>query len=128
MIMAPDLDTEYFFKSNFFKATEHLGEEGTELVVTIKRVDGEKVGREKELRPVLHFTDASVKPLILNKTNWSTIRSALGPPKNWPGAQIVLVAKSVEFGGEPTLGTRVKVPQKKPTTSVADDPTDEIPF
>src|SRR5262249_310253 len=50
------------------------------------------------------------------------------PAENWPGAQIVLVAKSVEFGGEPTLGTRVKVPQKKPTTSVADDPDDEIPF
>jgi hypothetical protein len=74
------------------------------------------------------LTDANVKPLVLNKTNWSTIRRALGPPKNWPGAQIVLVAKSVEFGGEPTLGTRVKVPQKKPTTSVADDPNDEIPF
>jgi hypothetical protein len=129
MTMAHDLDTEDFFKSNFFKATEHLGEEGAELDVTIKRVDGEKVGREKELRPVLHFTDASVKPLILNKTNWSTLRRAFGPPKNWPGAQIVLVAKSVEFGGEPTLGTRVKEPQKKPTTSVADDPNDdEIPF
>jgi hypothetical protein len=128
MTMAHDLDTEDFFKSNFFKATEHLGEEGAELDVTIKRVDGKKVGREKELRPVLHFTDASVKPLILNKTNWSTLRGALGPPKNWPGVQIVLVAKSVEFGGEPTLGTRVKVPQKKPTTSVGDDPNDEIPF
>jgi hypothetical protein len=128
MIMAQDFDTEDFFKSNFFKATEHLGEEGAELDVTIKSIDGEIIGREKELRPVLRFTDANVKPLVLNKTNWSAIRRALGPPKNWPGAQIVLVAKSVEFGGEPTLGTRVKVPQKKPTTSVADDPNDEIPF
>jgi hypothetical protein len=128
MTMAQDFDTADYFKSNFFKATEHLGEEGAELVVTIESIVGERVGREKELRPVLRFTDPSVKPLILNKTNWTTLRRAHGPPKNWPGVEIVLVAKSVEFGGEPTLGTRVKVLQKKPTTSVADDPNDEIPF
>ena len=34
--MAQDFDTADYFKSNFFKATEHLGEEGAELVVTIK--------------------------------------------------------------------------------------------
>src|SRR5262245_28470557 len=136
MIMAQDdYDTSDFFKSSFFKAAEYLAEEGNELTVAIKSMSGERVGREKELRPVLHFTDPSVKPLILNKTNWSTIRTALGPPKNWPGEQIVLVAKSVEFGGETTLGTRVKVPkqepqkvQKKPAASVADDLNDEIPF
>src|SRR5262249_310252 len=81
MIMAQDFDTADYFKSNFFKATEHLGEEGAELVVTIKSIDGEIIGREKELRPVLRFTDANVKPLVLNKTNGSTIRRALGPPK-----------------------------------------------
>jgi hypothetical protein len=124
MTMAQDFDTEDYFKSPFFKATEHLGEEGAELLVRIKSINGERVGRDKELRPVLHFTDPHVKPLILNKTNWTTIRNALGPPKNWPGAQIELVAKSVEFGGETTLGTRVKVPQKKLT----DDLNDETPF
>src|SRR5262245_39855790 len=97
MTMANNFDTADYFKSNFFKATEHLGEEGAELVVKIKSVDGEKVGREKELRPVLRFTEEDVKPLILNKTNWTTIRNALGPPKNWPGEQIILVAKPVEF-------------------------------
>lgn len=126
--MAHDFDTTDYFKSRFFKATEDLGEEGTELVVTIESIVGERVGREKELRPLLRFIDEDVKPLILNKTNWSTIRNALGPPKNWPGEQIVLVAKPVEFGGETTLGTRVKVPQKKPTTSGADDLNDEITF
>jgi hypothetical protein len=123
MTMAQHFDTADYFKSNFFKATECLGEEGAELVVRIKSIDGETVGREKELRPVLRFTDAGVKPLILNKT----IRNTLGPPENWPGEQIVLVAKSVEFGGETTLGTRVKVPQKKPITSAA-NPSDAIPF
>src|SRR5260370_38534041 len=98
MTMAQDFDTADYFKSNFFKATEHLGEEGAELVVRIERIDGEKVGREKELRPVLHFTDASVKPLILNKTNWSTIRSAFVPRKNWQGPQMGLFAKRAEFG------------------------------
>ncbi len=133
--MAQDFDTSDYFRSNFFKAAEYLEEEGAELAVTIESVKGEKVGREKELRPVLHFTDTNIKPLILNKTNWSAIRAAFGPPNNWPGERIVLVAKSVEFGGETTLGTRVRVPKKKETqggqktpTSVADDLNDEIPF
>jgi hypothetical protein len=126
--MAQNFDTADYFKSDFFKAAEYLREDGAELMVTIKSIVGEKVGREKELRPVLHFTDAGVKPLILNKTNWTTIRNTLGPPENWPGEQIVLVAKSVEFGGDTILGTRVRLPQKKPTTSVADDLDDAIPF
>jgi hypothetical protein len=125
-------DTQDYFKSNFFKAADDLGEEGAELAVTIKSIDGEKVGREKELRPILHFADRSVKPLILNKTNWSAIRTALGPPENWPGQKIVLVAKPVEFSGETTLGTRVKVPkqgaQKPKPASVAGDLDDEIPW
>jgi hypothetical protein len=69
MTMAQDFDTADYFKSNFFKATEDLGQEGAELGVTMKSIVGERVGREKDLRPVLRFTDASVKPLILNKTN-----------------------------------------------------------
>jgi hypothetical protein len=133
--MATNLDTADFFQSRFFKAENDLGEEGAELTVTIKTVDGEKVGREKELRPVLHFT-GDTKPLILNKTNWSTLRNAFGPAKNWEGQQIVLFAKLVEFGGETTLGTRVRVPkkeppqkaQKKPAVDTADDLNDEIPF
>src|SRR5262245_39576258 len=126
--MGTDLDTGDFFKSNFFKAADDLGEEGAELIVTINSVEGEKVGREKELRPVLHFTDKNVKPLILNKTNWSVLRTAFGPPKNWERQQITLVARQVEFGGEPTLGTRIKTPKKKPTTPISEDLNDSIPF
>jgi hypothetical protein len=131
--MATSLDTADFFQSRFFKAENDLGEEGAERAVTIKSVDGEKVGREKELRPVLYFADSNVKPLILNKTNWSVLRNAFGPNNNWEGKQITLVAKQVDFGGESTLGTRIKLAEAKPkgkpkAKSTADDLNDEIPF
>jgi hypothetical protein len=125
MTMATNLDTDDFFQSRFFKAENDLREEGAEVIVTIKTVDDERVGREKELRPVLYFTD-DTKPLILNKTNWVTLRKAFGPAKNWEGQQIVLFAKLVEYGGDTTLGTRVRIPKKKPPT--AEDLNDEIPI
>jgi hypothetical protein len=135
--MATDYDTNDFFKSRFFKAANDLGEEGAELIVTIKDVGSERVGREKELRPILSFA-GDVKPLVLNKTNWSTLRTAFGPPKNWPGQKITLVAREVEFGNETTLGTRVRV-TKKPISvagdmkaaesgSARDDMEQDIPF
>jgi hypothetical protein len=84
--MATEYDTDDFFKSRFFKAVNDLNEEGAELIVTIKDVDSEKVGKEKELRPVLSFT-GDTKPLILNKTNWATLRTAFGPPGTGLGSK-----------------------------------------
>jgi hypothetical protein len=123
--MATDLDTDDFFKSRFFKAASDLGEEGAQLLVTIKTVNAEKVGRDKkENCPILEFTDDGVKPLVLNKTNWTTIRNAFGPPANWEGKKVILVAKNVEYGADTVLGTRVKIPPKK----TAEDLNDTVPY
>jgi hypothetical protein len=71
-----------------------------------------------------------VRPLVLNKTNFVTIEKQYGKTSNWPGKQIILVARTVEFGGGVTLGTRVKFPPKKkePPKKPDGDLDDAIPF
>src|SRR5262249_10808521 len=128
--MAQDLNVDDLFPSKYFKAETDLGKEGAELRVTIANIDVEAVGREKERRPVLSFRDG-IKPLILNKTNFTALQKILGrETSGWPGKQITLVAKTVEYGGGLTLGTRIKVPTKpKPEPRQLDhDLNDTIPF
>jgi hypothetical protein len=128
--MAQDLNVDELFPSKYFKAEADLGEEGAELRVTIDDIDVEAVGREKERRPVLSFRDG-VKPLILNKTNFTALQKILGrETSGWPGKQITLIAKTVEYGSGLTLGTRVKIPPKpKPEPKKLDDDlNDAIPF
>jgi hypothetical protein len=104
-------DTEDFFKANYFKAIEYLPNEGAEMNVTISSLEREEVGKTKEVKPVLHFSNGDPKPLILNRTNWNTLRHPFGPPANWKGHDIILFSKIVEYGGEPTLGTRIRIPK-----------------
>jgi hypothetical protein len=104
-------DTEDFFQANYFKAIEYLPNEGAEMTVTISSLEREEVGKTKEVKPVLHFSNGGPKPLILNRTNWNTLRNPFGPPGNWKGHEIILYSKIVEYGGEPTLGTRIRIPK-----------------
>jgi hypothetical protein len=133
------LDTEDFFASNFFKASEYLPNEGSEMTVIISSLEREEVGKNKEVKPALHFTDGRPKPLILNRTNWNAVRNQFGPPANWKGHEIILYSKMVEFGGEITLGTRIRIPKNlgpgkqatppKPAPTPAEEPPpyEEIP-
>jgi len=104
-------DTEDFFASTFFKASEYLPQEGAEMSVIISSLEREEVGRNKEAKPVLHFSNDDPKPLILNRTNWNTLRNEFGPPANWKGQKVILFSKMVEYGGEATLGTRIRIPK-----------------
>ena len=77
---------------------EYLGHwdlpEGEDLIVTI---EGVKMGtvrnqRGSETKPILHFQEEGVKPLILNVVNQKSITKAVGSPKreNWRGKKIAL--------------------------------------
>ena len=81
------------------------------MTVTISSLEREEVGKAKEPKPVLHFSNGGPKPLILNRTNWNTLRNQFGPPPTWKGHAIVLFSKIVEYGGEATLGTRIGIPK-----------------
>jgi hypothetical protein len=135
------LDTKDFFKANYFKAIEYRPNEGAEMTVTISSLEREEVGKNKEVKPVLHFSNGGPKPLILNRTNWNTLRNRFGPPINWKGLEISLYSKTVEYGGEAILGTRIRIPKNsnpvkqasraplpvRPSHNPAPDPVEEPP-
>ena len=131
-------------KESKYLAKDDCGEAG--IVLTIDRVVGEKVGEDQrgneEHKPVMHFQEQNVKPLIVNVTNFETIAEGTGldDSDNWGGQRIkVYNDPNVSFAGKRTGGIRVRTPKKGSTpapepvteTSAADgfyDSDDDIPF
>jgi hypothetical protein len=99
---------EDFFPSRFLKAAD-LG--GKEITVTIDRVESdmfENDGR-KQSKPVIHFREAGIKPMVSNKTNFLMIAAACGKDdKDWPGKRVILYPDLVPFKGTVTEAVRVK--------------------
>ena len=85
---------------------------GEVKVVTIRNVNTEIVQNQtgsKEECIIAHFTDATVKPLILNKTNCKTIAKLYGTPyvEEWAGKRIQLQVKKVAAFGDVVDAVRV---------------------
>ena len=94
------------FPSNYLKASD-LGT--GQPVVTIKHVEQEPVGRDREMKAVLYF-EGKEKGVVLNKTNAKKITDLVGSPDtdDWAGFKIRLFATTTEFGGETVECIRVK--------------------
>jgi hypothetical protein len=86
-------------------------------------VEIEEVQNEdgKEDKPILYFTNAEFKPLILNKTNATTLEEAFGSDsKNWEGNLIELyVDPNVSFGKKRLGGIRIRIPDTPEVEEVA---------
>lgn len=129
------------FPSNYLKASDLQGEE---RVVTIKHVEFEEVGRDKERKAVIYFAGKQ-KGLILNKTNARKITELSGSAitEEWAGLQIKVYPTETEFGGETVECIRIKgitkgrmqpmTPPPPPPPQAHDDHSapmsdDDIPF
>ena len=113
-----------FFPSNYLRCAD-LG--GKERVVTIDRVESsefENDGRKQE-KPVIHFKDAGIKPLVSNKTNFLVIAKICGENSDaWPGKQICLYPDVVPFKGQVQEAVRVRRPGAPAPTEM----NDVVPF
>lgn len=89
-------------------------EDGQDLVVTIDSLSQEAVtgvGGKVETCPVMRFKEGDVKPMIVNSTNFKTLRKLFQSPyiEDWYGRQIALYAdRNVRFGGEIVEGLRIR--------------------
>jgi hypothetical protein len=95
-----------------------LPNDAEDLTVTIDFVKYEELtmmGGKKEWHTVVYLADQ--KPLIINKTNASTIEKLYSPYiENWPGKKITLFASTCNFGREknvPCLRIRPSLPSQK---------------
>ena len=92
-------------------------------IATITHLTQENVGREDqpELKYCLHFQEADLKPLVLNKINIElcALACASDETDEWTGKQIVLWADpTVSFGGKLVGGVRVR-PHMQPAAQPA---------
>jgi hypothetical protein len=98
-----------FFPSNYLRAAD-LG--GKEVDVTIDRVTSEEFEQDgkKIKKPVVHFRNAGIKPMVLNKTNALLIAAACGSDDytTWSSKQVRLYADLVNFRGKVSEAIRVK--------------------
>ena len=104
------------------------------ILVTILRVEmalleGDAGTTQK---PVAHFIEPGVSPMVINKINWDELENGFGMPDSddWGGSQCVIyVDPNVSFGGRRSGGLRVRMPKSQVAPPV--DPkqieTDEMP-
>lgn len=84
------------------------------IILTIKSVSHALVtgpDGKKEDRPILHFAEPGVKPMVCNKTNANAITKVAGSPyvEDWPGAQIEIgIEHNVKSFGALVDALRVK--------------------
>lgn len=88
-------------------------EPGKDLIAQIAKVGQEMVhgpDGKKEECTVCHFTDKSIKPMILNVTNCKTITKLYDTPyiEEWAGKYIAIYIKSVKAFGETMDALRIR--------------------
>ena len=104
------------------------------LVVTILDFTEADVSRESdeqsELKPIIHFKDDGVKPMVLNKTNLNFILGRFGDDeKKIIGKKIMIwVDDNVQYAGKTVQGLRLADVRAKETATTDDEPSDDIPF
>jgi hypothetical protein len=105
-----------FFPSQWLKGDDIP--DGEYLVLTIKSLDWEAIGFEKEFKPVMVFDETS-KKLVLNKTNGKVLESLFGKNiADFIGKKISLCKKPVEFQGNTTMAIRILPEAPKSTEQI----------
>jgi hypothetical protein len=103
--------------------SDYLGacdlEEGKDIKVVIKNVSVKQVkgsdGKSQE-RNVATFTDAKIKPMILNATNCRIVKKFVGSPyiNDWVNVPVQVYIKSdIKAFGDVTEGLRIRETQPK---------------
>jgi hypothetical protein len=113
-----------FYPSKFLRASDLKGKE---ITVTIDRVEAEEFEQDgvKRTKPVVHFRDKGIKPLVLNKTNSTRIATALGSKDTdtWAGKQVRLYPDMEDFKGQVHEVVRVR----RAPAPIGEDLNDEVP-
>lgn len=120
------MDTSQAFPGKFLKADDIAGRQP---VVTIDRVEFEKVGDENKL--VVYFVGKE-KGLVLNKTNWTAICEIAGSKdsEDWVGVEIRLRTERATYNGKTAPAVRVDPDYRgkvKAQANVDREPGDEDP-
>ena len=112
------------FPSNYFKASDL---NGSAVVVTVREVKVEQIGRDRDTKPVVYF-QGKEKGLVLNKTNARKIAEISGSndTEDWSGTAIAIYPTTTEFAGEEVECIRVKAPKASQKPQRVPEPEPEF--
>lgn len=104
------------------------------ILATISHLTRENLAMEDhqpEMKYVIHFQEADLKPMVLNRINAQLIAQITGSEEtdDWAGKQIVCYNDpTVSFAGKLTGGIRVRAPKlrPKPEQAPAQAPADQF--
>jgi len=84
----------------------------TRSTIADVRMETIKTDHGDEEKAVMLFTDESMKPMIVNATNWDCLEAAYGLDTDaWLGKPVeVYVDPGIMFGGRRVGGVRVRIP------------------
>jgi hypothetical protein len=118
------IDPEKYRKATYLKAADLTA---MRTKVRIHSVTEEEVGTPSEVKVMLQFTNATVKPLVVNYTNVVTLVEGLGKDETtWPGKVIILVKTKANFQGKVVDAIRIEVPLQ-PAPAPLPPPADPAP-
>ena len=85
---------------------------GSDMILTIKEMQQEEVAQlngKKDMCFTAHFSEANVKPMILNKTNCKIIEKMYGSfTEDWVGKKIQIYSAKVSAFGTETDALRIR--------------------
>jgi hypothetical protein len=110
MATVNDGTADDFFPSNFMRSADLRGKTVVAVIDHVETEEFENDGKKKR-KPVVHFKNGGLKPLVANKTNFLLISKIAGANvKEWPGKRIALAPELVTFKGQVSEAVRVKLP------------------
>ncbi len=100
---------EDFYKSTYLKA----GDFPEDADPIVDRVEGELVGQEKELKPVLYLRGVE-RGIVLNRTNFDALAHGYGDDTDgWRSKPVIVTVKAVQYQGKTVDAIRLEVPRRK---------------
>jgi len=113
------LAKEDFFPERLWNA-ESVPPKG--VVLTIKHVEEERLGIDRELRAVLYFEEDH-RGLPLSKTRWLSLESfAGGNPARWVGQKVFLRTAQISFKGKAVPSIHISRPPPTPEPAPQEKP------
>jgi hypothetical protein len=114
------IDPEKYRKAAYLKASDLTA---TRTRVKIFSVGEEEIGTPSELKLVLQFTSATLKPMVCNYTNTVTLVEAFGAEEQqWVGKIIVLFKTKAMFQGKNVDAIRIECPPQPAAPAPAPPP------
>jgi hypothetical protein len=106
------------FPSTYLKASDL--DEGP-IDATIKGIVNETIGQgeKADLKPVLHFREKPIKPVVMNMTRMEAVEQIAGTPddEQWAGVRVRLQKGRTQYKGERVDCVDIVAPPKARTAS-----------